>query len=359
MHRGSDYQVRVAAWLAVEILAEESVDDLLAGSVNDYYRFIQAKRTVSFSDKPDSEFTSVLDQAVRQLAGHDGDGIVRPWSRTLVPSTDRFMLVTSSQSGKNINVLLRNVLNRAASLAPGQPLADAAVTDGERRILRVSEVTVRARWQAAAGQAPSDSDVQSVLSLLSVQVLDVEDGEMAEREAIRTLSTSVIEDPAVAGTAWSSVMKATRKMVNDQSGLNVISLRQDLMADGITLRAVPSFRKDIERLREETSSTLGKLRDLSLITLDGTPIHIERAVVAVLQAGVDQDSFLLTGHPGAGKSGSLFNLAELLAKKGDVVCLAQIDWASLVFQAYVLCSGCSMTLSTCLQIGLGPNRDTY
>lgn len=148
MHRGSDYQVRVAAWLAVEMLAEgpgffapsdrisllrgetqESVDDLLAGSVNDYYRFIQAKRTVSFSDKPDSEFTSVLDQAVRQLAGHDGDGIVRPWSRTLVPSTDRFMLVTSSQSGRNINVLLRNVLNRATSLAPGQPLADAAVTD--------------------------------------------------------------------------------------------------------------------------------------------------------------------------------------------------------------------------------------
>jgi hypothetical protein len=70
MHLGSEYQVRVAAWLAVEMLAEghglfatgdrvsmlrgetqESVDDLLVGTVSEHYGFIQAKRKVSFSDR--------------------------------------------------------------------------------------------------------------------------------------------------------------------------------------------------------------------------------------------------------------------------------------------------------------------
>ena len=102
MHLGSEYQVRVAAWLAVEMLAEgqglfapgdrvsmlrgetqESVDDLLVGTASDHYGFIQAKRKVSFSERPNSEFTSVIDQAVRQVAGRDNDGIVRPWSRPL------------------------------------------------------------------------------------------------------------------------------------------------------------------------------------------------------------------------------------------------------------------------------------
>src|SRR5690348_10413138 len=113
MHLGSEYQVRVGAWLALEILAggqggpfasggricmlrgetKECVDDLLVGTATDRYGFIQAKRRVSFSDRANSEYTSVLDQAVRQVAGQNHDGIARPWSRPLTPSTDRLLLI--------------------------------------------------------------------------------------------------------------------------------------------------------------------------------------------------------------------------------------------------------------------------
>lgn len=350
MHLGSEYQVRVAAWLAVEMLAEgrglfapgdrvsmlrgetqESVDDLLVGTASDHYGFIQAKRKVSFSERPNSEFTSVIDQAVRQVAGRDDDGIVRPWSRPLTPSTDRLVLVTGPQSGNNINVLLRDVLNRASGLVQGQPLADAAVTDAEKRILKVTGASVRSRWEAVTGRAPSDGEVLLVLSLLSVEVLDVEPGGQAEREAIRTLSNAVIEEASLAGAAWSSVLKATRKMVTERSGLDLTSLRRQLLEDGIALRAAPSYRTDIERLQTHTATALRSLRDLSQITLDGAPIHIERGAVHELEGAADRDSYLVTGHPGAGKSGALHDLAELLRSKGDVVCLAadRLDIASL------------------------------
>jgi hypothetical protein len=351
MHLGSEYQVRVAAWLAVEMLAEgqgrpfspggricllrgetqESVDDLLVGSVSNRYGFIQAKRKVSFSDRANSEFTSVLDQAVRQVAAQDNDGIARPWSRLLAPSTDRLLLVTSSQSGNYINVLLRDVLSRAASLAPGQPLADAAVTDAEKRILTVTEATVRSRWQATTANPPSEDEVLSVLSLLSVGVLDVEPGGQGEREAIRTLSTVIIEDPSLEGAAWSSVLKAARKMVTERSGLDLAAVRQQLIDDGIALRATISYRRDIERLQANTAGALRSLKDLSQIILHGSPVHIERAAVRGLNEAANHDSYLVTGHPGAGKSGALHDLAEALRLKGDVVCLQadKLDIASL------------------------------
>jgi hypothetical protein len=351
MHLGSEYQVRVAAWLAVEMLAEgqgrpfapggrisrlrgetqESVDDLLVATVDDRYGFIQAKRKVSFSDRPNSEFTSVLDQAVRQVAGRNTDGIMRPWSRQLTPSSDRLLLVTSSQSGSNINVLLRDVLNRASGLSPGQPLNDAAVTDAEKKILKVTDASARARWEVATGAAPTETEVLSVLSLLSVEVLDVESGGQGEREAIRTLSTVIIEDRNQEGAAWSSVLKATRKMMTDRSGLDLASLRRQLLDDGIALRAAPSYRRDIERLQVHTAAALRSLKDLSQITLNGAPIHIERGAVQELESAADRDSYLVTGHPGAGKSGALHDLAEILHSKGDVVCLAadKLDIASL------------------------------
>jgi hypothetical protein len=105
MHRGSDYQARIAAWLAVEMLAvgqgspfspggritllrgetQESVDDLLVGTAADRYGFIQAKSKVVLSDKPDGEFASVIDQAVRQVADRYDAGITRLWNRKLYP----------------------------------------------------------------------------------------------------------------------------------------------------------------------------------------------------------------------------------------------------------------------------------
>jgi hypothetical protein len=185
LHLGSGYQARVATRMAVEILAEgqgrpfspggriallrgetqESVDDLLVGTVSDCCGFIQAKRKVSFSDLPNRELTSVLDQVVRQVLRGTMTGFrVLGVDHSCHPLT-AFCSSRVHCLAKNINVVLREVLNRAASLAPGQPLIDAAVTDEQKRILKVTEATVRIRWTAATGRVPSDREVLSVFAL--------------------------------------------------------------------------------------------------------------------------------------------------------------------------------------------------
>ena len=141
LHLGSGYQARVAGWLAAEMLSggqgkpfspggviallrgetQESVDDLLVGTTENRYGFIQAKRAIDFSEKVDSDFGSVIDQMVRQVVELPADGVRRPWTRELTPANDRLLLITSSRSSEKIKVLLRDVLVRAKSLAKGQP----------------------------------------------------------------------------------------------------------------------------------------------------------------------------------------------------------------------------------------------
>jgi tetratricopeptide (TPR) repeat protein len=280
LHLGSEYQVRVAAWLAVEMLAErrgrpfsprgrivilrgetqESMDDLLVGTANNQYGFIQAKRRISFSEKLDSEFVSVIDQAVRQFTAANPTSGPRPWSREMSPATDRLLLVTSSLSGGTINVVLREVLIRVRSLATGQPLNDAAVTEAEAKKLKATISLIRSSWELATTERPSDTQVHSLLSLMSVEVLDVEEGGQGEREAIRTLSSMVIDDANQEGAAWSSVLKACRKMVTGRSGLNLEALREQLRSDGIILKVAEPSRQDIERNEAQTGQ-IDKLID--------------------------------------------------------------------------------------------------
>jgi hypothetical protein len=130
---------------------QESVDDLLVGTTENRYGFIQAKRAIDFSEKVDSDFGSVLDQMVRQVVERPANGVRRPWTRDLTPANDRLLLITGSRSSEKIKVLLKNVLARARSLAKGQPLIDAAVNDAEQTVLKGTIATAMIYWNRATG----------------------------------------------------------------------------------------------------------------------------------------------------------------------------------------------------------------
>ena len=94
----NNFQNRVCAYVCVYVLAErpaipilpaavptyvrfeteESVDDLLVGTADARHSFVQAKRTLTLSSAPDSEFGSVIDQFVRQYLSARGASGPRP-----------------------------------------------------------------------------------------------------------------------------------------------------------------------------------------------------------------------------------------------------------------------------------------
>ena len=182
---GFDFQNHVAAWMAVHILAEKSVslpwdlpaetslewlqcetgepvDDLLLGTSDRGIIFVQIKRTLDFSPKPDSELASVFDQFVRQfIACQERKTVNRPTDRPLDILKDRLLLVVSSSTSRSIRIDLPAVLR---NLYPQiKSFEDAAVNNKQRNVLDVVRKHIEESWKRELKTLPSEENLRQLL----------------------------------------------------------------------------------------------------------------------------------------------------------------------------------------------------
>lgn len=84
-----------------------------------------------------------------------------------------------------------------------------------------------------------------------------------------------------------------------------------------------SYRKDIEALSGHTRVTEADLNELSRLRVGESNIKITRQCVQELRRQVEDQSLVVVGEPGTGKSGALFDLVSTLLQEGkDTVFLA-------------------------------------
>jgi len=344
---GLDYQHRVGAWVAVHILAEKDimppwdfpagttlewlrceteqpVDDLLVGTSNDGLVFAQIKRKLHFSGNPDSDLASALDQFVRQFIHcQSRTSGKRPWDRPLDPLRDRLMLITGPESPTRIRVYFPSLLSRLQNLVPGQSLNDAALNKEEREVLSVIKGHIERSWQKALGTKHSDDELRQLLSMVRVQILDVDGEGTDERQVMNLLGTSVLQNPNQAKTAWAQLITLCADFAKEQSGADRHLLQQELLKVGLELKAPRSYRSDIERLKEYSEKTLKNLAYLAQIRAGSTVIKIHRQCTAALRNSAENNSILVVGEPGAGKSGALYDFVNAIKQEGrDYVFLA-------------------------------------
>jgi hypothetical protein len=351
MQGGARYQNQVTAWLAVKMLAErpaapivprgklsylaaesgEAVDDVLVGTDQGDFAFVQAKRRISLSTRDGSDLEGVVNQAVRQIAAAV-EPDKRPWSRTLNPSSDRLLMVTSSDSPATIRTHLRNALQRIGGLHTEQTVMDAAKNQGENDALTDVLTLADREWSKVTGSAPTVEEQKLFLKLFDVEVLDPDDGEIHESGAKTDLAAIVLEDASQEHLAWTSLVTLSGTSATRQTGFTIEGLRCSLRDDNLALRAVPSFAADIEVLRRHTKTTLDHLAGLSRIRIGGRELKVDRAAVTELLRIADQTSSLVVGQPGAGKSGATYDTAQRLLDHGrDVICFAvdRLDFTKL------------------------------
>lgn len=343
---GMDFQHRVAAWIAVRILAEQNasplglpasstleflrceteqpVDDILVGTSDAGFAFIQVKKTLQLSRDFDSDFASALDQFVRQfILCRDQTSGSRPWERPIDISRDGLVIITGPASSTPVRVHLPNVLDRIRRLAPGQPIGDAALNNQEQRALKVAVGHIRTAWQRAIDTPPSEDELKQVLSLIHVQVLDVEDGGSAQREANELLQSAILRDPDQADAAWVVLLTLCAELAAQRSGAARPGLQHALLDAGIAIQVARSYRDDIERLMAYSRTTAFLVSDLALIRVGQTEVKIHRRSTEELRRMAEEGSLLVVGEPGAGKSGALHDLVQVLEGEGrDVVFLA-------------------------------------
>lgn len=344
---GFSFQHRVAAWLAVRVLAEseasplcglpadatleaiacetgEAVDDVLVETSSNGCLVLQVKRTLQLSQGRSSELANAIGQAVRQFIGwrkvrqtsvRDVLSLERTWGRIAV--------VVGPGSSAPIRQTLPSVLGRLRGQEATAPLEDAAVTQGEQRALQIVRTHVVAAWSDELANAPSKEEIREVLSSLWIECLDVDAGGAQEREAKDLLRQSVLASPEQADAAWSCLLEKCAALASGRSRVDRAGLQETLLTATIGVKAARSYCTDIEKLREYSAYTRQLLRRFASIRASGGDLVIRRTATEELQRLAEKTSLLVVGEPGAGKSGVLFHLGETLMAEGqDVVFLA-------------------------------------
>lgn len=343
---GMNYQNRVAAWMCVHILAEQEVgpmwglpqsvkvefirceteqpvDDLLIGTSGGGHSFIQVKHSLTASKSENAALASSLDQFVRQfLAYGGGAGGKHPWERPLDPAPDRLVLVTSKSSAA-VREHLPSVLARLRASIKIHHVEDAATNAEERQILNTIRTHLERIWLKHTGTPLTEADERQLLSLIWVQILDVDENGRDEHEAKNILRSAVVNTFAEADVAWNTLVLACAGYAATRSGADRSLLQRHLLDQDISIKAPRSYQADIEKLREYSSLTHQALADLSTIRVGDRTVKVDRLASTALRTAAEQNSTVIVGDPGSGKSGALYDLVgTLLGEGADVIFLA-------------------------------------
>lgn len=348
-HAGIGFQDRVAAWVAVRILAEaaapwdlssgvtleflrcnteQPVDDLLVGTSEDGVVLAQVKHRLNLQSDPNSDLASALDQFVRQFLLCQRTAGSKPWEHVLEAGRDRLVLLVGPRSSGRIRYDLPSVLERMRSLTESQSLGDAATNDRERRVLETVWRHVERSWTTASGSTPSETDLRALLSLVRVQTLDVDAGGQDELSAKDLLCSSVLRNPEQADAAWTILVTTCAGLAANRSGAGRGELQNALLTADIRIPVKPprSYSRDIQSLRQYSASQIRRLSRFSEINTESVQVKVTRACQEPLREAAEEASLLVLGEPGAGKSGVLVDLARALAHEDkDVIFLPAAD----------------------------------
>ncbi len=333
---GFEFQHAVAAWVAVHMLAERPiaawetsaprsiacetthpVDDLFV-STEDGRVFVQAKTAMGLSPHTNSILAAVIQQFVEQVAACRGAAGVQP----LDSARDRLVLATSEAASSSFRTHLPLVLGR---LRGGRSVDAADGTEKQEHALEVILEHVRRCWGTVFGVTPSGDDLHAFLCLIRCHTLRLETGGDTHDNAIHMLETDVLVRREEAQAAWALLIRTCATYAAQRSEGSVAAVRQVLTANHIGLQAPPSYRADIERLVARSRDIAQRLRDDASIRLGSRRVKIRRRAVEELCRVVDQGPLLVTGEPGAGKSGVVSDTYEALVAAGRDVILQTPD----------------------------------
>jgi hypothetical protein len=342
---GDQFQRNVATWLATYILAEAdaslpwqlppttrlksmwcqapaAMDDIVVETSERGFVFVQCRRTIRLGNTSTSTIATAIDQAVRQYIDSATAVPPVPWARELSVAKDRLVVISGSGSSASVRRSIPSVLAKARRLAPQDSLTAAAANADERRALGVISGHISHSWTHHAGVLPPNGTLLAILKLLHFYELDAEPGGAAERDGKSQLRQSVLLHSVQADAAWHAIGVECSRLASERALTGIEGLRTTLTSAGIQLRSGSDYHPDISQLRKTTAQSLTILRTQSAIPMRAGPIKLVRPVVDALLSAAENQSLVLTGDPGAGKSGVLAEVVDRLIGQGrDVVAL--------------------------------------
>ena len=293
---------------------EAPVDDILIYTSNDGYIAIQAKTSVSLSKTSNSDFRKTISQFVRHWVDCRTGDESYGWNRPLETTRDRLVLAVSSHAPRTIKYDLPNaLLHRSSSGA-------VVLNKAQQRGWDVFETCVTDVWNSITDNEMDPVLLDQLSALITVFVFD---SNGADRGLVQAWLAASLPDGVDGRNALNALEAVCGEMMAQRRGADLSELRQALMTKGINLDTAPRYKQDIEALRHHTQSVIAALRQHEKINvMSGESVSIARECQDVVESAALEDSLLIVGEPGTGKSCVVNTLSQNLLSQGkDVVAL--------------------------------------
>ena len=332
---GVEFQAKLGAWFASQLLAERPLDSRLTGKrlrslrfeteapvddilveTDEGWIFIQAKTSLTLSVTPKSELVKTVDQFVRQWhACSAGDGGLG-WNRPLRPDRDRIVLVMGPDTSRSLSVDL------AQGIAKLQKDSSAPLPKSKTSAVEKFNSLIEQAWRSVTGRPASTADINAILNLVTILTFDF-DG--ADRRTATEILSHVLNKPEQAGATFSTLAQYCLQLMRQRTGCDMPELRRALMAEGVSLTAPPSYRKDVDKLRAYSEHVRRQLSDYEATNVAGQQVCIERQCTDAIVNAARVGSLLLVGEPGSGKSAVINASAAKLKGEGHDVFEIAVD----------------------------------
>lgn len=339
---GVGLQNQVFAWAAAAAVAERAllkpivagrvvrvgaqtgfaVDDVAVETDSGAWALFQGKARLGLGVADNSALADALGQAVEQyLRGTvpDGTGGQRP----LDPTRDAIVLCTDSAAPANVRTHLAKALERTGEQPTGTRLGHE-LTALEAAALDVALAHVRRHWIADGRAAATTEELRAVCRLVTVVVVDGDDGDPDRATAIAELRAVVPADQA--DKAWSVLVVQAQDASTERGWRDRPMLADALVRGAVDVAPEARVAADAARLTSASATNLTAFAAAARLPVPGG-LRIDRAVAAEIPDAPGIGGLLIVGGAGCGKSAVAHAIAVARGRTGPVLLLQAGDIA--------------------------------
>jgi hypothetical protein len=301
---------------------EAPIDDLMIYTSAPGRLFVQAKTNLTMAQAHSGDMVKTLDQLVRQWRLCSEGKRTLGWDYPLDKHHDRFLIAVSPQSPDTVAVHLAKALARRREGA-----GTSTTPQAQKNALDTFTTMLKAAWKRLYKTAATKRQIEDILDVAVVAEFDFDAGDFGL--GVQLLKGEIVQK-TIARSAFKTLAHECEERMRRRTGFTIREVRRVLEQNGIKLLALEDYRQDIAKLKDRSKKSQTLLSVSTKIDIgNAASIPIPRTVLDVAKIAVAEGSFLVVGEPGAGKTGVLVNLAELLQSEGREVLLLKVSPSGL------------------------------
>jgi hypothetical protein len=263
--------------------------------------FVQCKTHPSLSASAESDLSSTVKQLVSLYISSQSGDVGLELSRSAA------VLAVMQDAARTLDDL-ENVC-RFYDLGGQWGDPQSVLNQAQRAAADIFETLVRQSWDEVKGGALTREHLVELARLFHIKRFDVGTGHADFRDASQLLGSRLFGREDAGDGPLNALLNAVRRLIKSGGPSDASGLINAIRSEGFSDTQSPRFGLDVDRLKATTVRELQRLsRHARLPIAGGVPIA--RECIAPFSIAVEGGSLLVTGEPGAGKTGVLVSFVE-------------------------------------------------